>query len=326
MRFSINGKMWSKTIVCILYALVKQTALPSCADGQRWRTDRRYEIPRGHIRTVERMSGRSEAMEKNLRVVVAVHKPYDVLRNETYLPVHAGAARAKEIGYERDDRGISISEKNDLYCELTALYWAWKNLPAEALGLMHYRRYLGEPARCVPWKEKKARIATGRELQRYLVKAPVILPRKRNYVIESREDQYVHAHGKAGLDALRAVLKSRSPEYLPAFEQSMKRTSGHCFNIFVMRRDLCDAYCEWLFATLFAVEKYMRETCPQEITPRLFGFIAERMLDCWLETNDHDSLELPVVNLEKQNWLKKGTAFLRRKYELYGGCRRGEGG
>lgn len=257
-------------------------------------------------------------MRNELKIAVAAHKPYDVLRDETYLPVHAGAALAQDLGYQSDAQGESISEKNGLYCELTVLYWAWKNLPGDALGLMHYRRYLGEPRRCLPWKKPRARIATGEELFQYLEKTPVLLPKKRNYFIESREDQYVHAHGCAGIDVLRYVIKRRTPEYLPAFEHSMQRTSGHCFNIFVMRRDLCDAYCQWMFDTLFEVEAEMRQAMPQEITPRLFGFISERMLDCWLETNGYAYKELPVVNMERQNWLKKGTAFLMRKYGIPG--------
>lgn len=264
-------------------------------------------------------------MGKSLKVIVAAHKPYDVLQDETYLPVQAGAALTEGIGFTRDDQGLSISEKNPLYCELTALYWAWKNLQADELGLMHYRRYLGKPERCVPWRPCRERIATGEELQRYLEKTPIILPKKRNYWIESREEQYIHAHGRAGIDALREVLKCHAPAYLPAFERSMTRTSGHCFNIFIMRRDLCDAYCQWMFDTLFEVERTLRETMPQEVTPRLFGFIAERMLDCWLETHGYPYQELPVVNLEKQNWLRKGSAFLMRKFGLAGHGQAGKG-
>ena len=253
-------------------------------------------------------------MDMNVRVAVAVHKPYEMLQDETYLPVHAGRALSKELGYQSDAQGDSISEKNPYYCELTVLYWAWKNLQADALGLMHYRRYLGNPMRCLPWVKRWDRIASGDELRAYLEKTPIILPGKRDYFIENREQQYIHAHGRAGLDVLRAVMKSRSPEYLAAFDRSMKRTSGHCFNIFIMRRDLCDAYCQWLFDTLFEVERVMRETMEQEVTPRLFGFISERMLDCWIETNGYAYRELPVINLEPQNWLKKGAAFLKRKY------------
>ena len=69
-----------------------------------------------------------------------------------------------------------------------------------------------------------------------------------------------------------------------------------------------------MFDTLFEVEKRMREEMPQAVAPRLFGFLSERMMDCWLETNGYDYMELPVVNMEKQNWPKKIAAFLKRKF------------
>ena len=253
-------------------------------------------------------------MNKTVKIVVAVHKPYDVLRDETYIPVHAGALGKADLGYQSDAQGEHISEKNGFYCELTALYWAWKNQPGDALGLMHYRRYLGVPARCRGKRALRERIATGEELAAYLDKTPIILPKKRDYFIENREDQYVHAHGRESLDMLRRVLEDRCPQYMPALERTLKRTSGHCFNIFVMRRDLADAYCQWMFDTLFEVEARMREEMPDAVVPRLFGFLSERMMDCWLETHGYDYMELPVVNMEKQNWPQKIAGFLKRKF------------
>jgi len=249
-----------------------------------------------------------------VKVIVAAHKPYDVLCDAVYLPVHAGAARTGTPLYQSDAQGEHISGRNDLYCELTALYWAWKNLPADALGLVHYRRYLGVPARMRPWIAPLARAASGEELARYLKDVPVLLPKKRNYFIENREDQFVHAHGRAAIDALRRVMGQSAPAYLPAFDRTMKRTSGHCFNMFVMRRDVCDAYCAWMFDLLFKTEALLREEAPQEIRPRLLGFLSERMLDCWLETNDYRWMELPVVHTESVNWPAKAAAFLKRKF------------
>ena len=75
-------------------------------------------------------------MIKQLKIIVAVHKPYDVLNDNFYLPVHAGAAQGKDIGYQSDAQGEAISEKNPFYCELTVLYWAWKNLQADALEVL----------------------------------------------------------------------------------------------------------------------------------------------------------------------------------------------
>ena len=47
---------------------------------------------------------------------------------------------------------------------------------------------------------------------------------------------------------------------------------------------------------------------------RVFGFVAERLLDVWLETCKIPYRELPVLHLESQHWVKKGTAFLKRKF------------
>lgn len=234
-----------------------------------------------------------------LAVVVAAHKPYAFPEDEVYLPVQAGAAQHEPFGIQRDDEGESISEKNGDYCELTALYWAWKNLPANALGLAHYRRYLGSGKQP----------ASDEELSRMLEKVPVILPKKRHYWIETGESQYVHAHGQDSLDALRRVMQRYQPRYVEAFERTLRRTSGHRFNMFVMRRDLSDAYCEWLFGLLFALEQEE----PQVHFARIYGFLSERMLDCWIETNGVNYTELPVVHTEPQNWPKKVAGFLGRK-------------
>ena len=46
-------------------------------------------------------------------------------------------------GYCLDDElEDNISFKNPYYCELTTLYWGWKkDIAAEWIGLVHYRRY-----------------------------------------------------------------------------------------------------------------------------------------------------------------------------------------
>lgn len=236
----------------------------------------------------------------NIKIVVATHKAYDIPRETVYLPVQAGAAMHPQLAYAGDDTGENISAKNDTYCELTALYWAWKNLPADAIGLCHYRRYFQEPSQKQPVCE-----AT---LQRLLAEVPVILPKKRDYFIETGESQFVHAHGRESLDILRAVLRDRHPNYLPTFDASMARTKGHRFNMLLMRRAQLEAYCGWLFDILFETERRM-----VDVPPRMMGFLAERLLDAWIETENVAFRELPVYHTEKTNWLKKGGAFLLRK-------------
>lgn len=236
----------------------------------------------------------------NIRIVVATHKKYPMPEEEMYLPVQAGAAVHERLDYQDDDTGDSISEKNGLYCELTALYWAWKNLDAETVGLCHYRRYFQEPGEKTLLREET--------LCRLINETPVILPRKRNYYIETGESQFVHAHGRESLDALRGTLKDLYPAYLAAFDQSMGRTAGHRFNMFIMRREQFDAYCAWLFSVLFETEKRLGTPAP-----RMMGYLSERLLDAWIITKKIPYRELKVYHTERENWLIKGGNFLLRK-------------
>jgi hypothetical protein len=79
----------------------------------------------------------------NIKIAVAHHKSGFVFENNVFIPVQVGAALAKnKLDMQGDDTGDNISMLNPYYCELSALYWLWKNVKdADYLGLCHYRRY-----------------------------------------------------------------------------------------------------------------------------------------------------------------------------------------
>ena len=246
----------------------------------------------------------------NIQIVVATHKEYRMPEDSLYLPVQAGRALHAPLPYIGDNTGENISEKNPHYCELTCLYWAWKNLAAEAVGLCHYRRYFAGR----PFGEKWSRLLTAQQAEKLLQKAPVILPKKREYWIETGYSQYAHAHHEEDLILTRAILEEKWPAYVPAFDGTLGRTRGHRFNMFLMRRDLLDRYCSWLFAVLAELETRLDISSYSSNDRRVYGFVGERLLDVWVETNQIPYCECPVLHMESQHWLKKGTAFLRRKF------------
>ena len=248
-----------------------------------------------------------------IKIIVAAHKPYWMPSDPCYLPVHAGKEGKSAIGFTGDDTGTHISAKNDTFCELTALYWAWKNLEADYLGLVHYRRYFTKKE-CFGPQKKKEQILTKKDWEELLQKHPVIVPDKRNYWIETNRSHYNHAHPGIGLDETERIIAEKYPEYSTAFTSVMNRTSAHMFNMFVMRRDLCDAYCTWLFDILFALEQRIDISGFDEYNKRVFGFVGERLPDVWLEKHQIAYKEQNVSFLEPQNWLKKGGAFLKRKF------------
>ena len=86
-----------------------------------------------------------ENKKEKLKILVCAHKPDSQIRNyPPYMPIQVGAALHPEmdLGFQKDNVGDNISEKNPRYCELSAIYWGWKNIKdVEYQGLAHYRRY-----------------------------------------------------------------------------------------------------------------------------------------------------------------------------------------
>lgn len=249
-------------------------------------------------------------MKTDIKILIAMHKEYRVPKEKIYLPIQVGKEiHNMDLHIQGDNSGENISVKNKNYCELTALYWAWKNLKADYIGLVHYRRYFSKGKQKDKWK----RILSEQQLKELLKKSDIILPKKRNYFIETNESQYLHAHHKEGWEAMCRIIGQKYPNYVPALNKMRTSTKGHRFNMFVMKQEYFNSYCEWLFDILFQVEE---EIDISEYTPseaRVFGYLSERMLDVWIETNKCSYAEIPVCFMEKQNWWKKGTAFVERK-------------
>ncbi len=248
---------------------------------------------------------------QNAKILVATTKPYWMPDDGIYLPVRVGAALeggAWELPphFARDDAGENISGRNPRYCELTALYWGWKNLDCEYLGLAHYRRHFrGAGPR---------RTMTAAELDAALEKAPVLVTRPRDYRIETVESHYAHTFDGAHFDAMRATLAERQPEFADAFERVLSGTRLHICNMAVMRRDVLDEYCTWLFDVLFSCEERIDFSGMTPFEERVMGRLAERLLDTWLLATNTPFTECAAVSLEKTNWAKKGGAFLAAKF------------
>ena len=249
-------------------------------------------------------------------IIVATHKKYEMPKDDIYIPVYVGA-KGKEtiLNYQRDDEGENISEKNPYFCELTGLYWAWKNLNADYIGLSHYRRHFS-CSRKLP-KDIEGRVCSAiksDEVEKLLKEYDVILPKKRNYYIENLYDHYKHTLYIENLDETRKIIEEKYPEYIPEFDKLHKRKSAHMFNMFIMKKELLNEYCTWLFSILFELEKRTDISKYDSFHARFFGRIAELMLDVWINTNNIKYTEQKVINIEKVNWFKKGKSFLIAKF------------
>lgn len=252
---------------------------------------------------------------KKIKIIVATHKKYNMPEDKIYVPVQVGAENKESLGYQKDNEGDNISLKNPYYCELTGLYWAWKNLDADYIGLSHYRRHFTNSKQKPKKEEEKFKILlNGKQVEKILETADIILPKVREYYIENLYDHYKHTMHVEPLDETRKIIEEQCPEYLAEFDKLHKRTSAHMFNMFIMKKEYLNKYCEWMFNILFELEKRIAPKQYDSFHARYLGRVSELLLDVWINTNNLKYEEVKVIDMQNVNWFKKISSFLMAKF------------
>ena len=239
-------------------------------------------------------------MGKDIKILISCHKPSQTVKNDLLFPIEVGAALRTEHpeGMLRDDEGINISSKNEMYCELTAQYWAWKNLKSDYYGFFHYRRYLnfndkkystdgwqnviedhisdGSISR-YGWTEERMRsVIEDYDLIISELKNVQRMPDKNKSVYE----QYKNGHSLniKDLDIVRDIIDERYPEYKSELEEYLRGQYTCLCNMYIMKSELFHNYMEWLFDILFEFEKRMDMSQYTVEGYRTPGHLAERLL------------------------------------------------
>lgn len=259
----------------------------------------------------------------NVNIIIATRKRLGFATDAMYLPLQVGAALSTngDIGYAGDDTGENISYLNGRFCELTGLYWAWKNLSADYIGLVHYRRLFAMKSND---GYRNASMISYDDISPFLGKIRVFVPEKRRYYIETLYSHYKHTHYAEQLEETGRIIEEKCPEYSGFFNKVINRRWGYMFNMFIMDRDLLDEYCSWLFDILFELKDRIGEEEENKLSPyqrRLYGRISEIIFNVWLEKklrcgelNKDEVMELPVIMIGKVNWIHKIKSFLLAKY------------
>ena len=220
----------------------------------------------------------------NAKVFVMAHVPFNLPKDDIYVPVRVGAAGQDDFGYKRDDYGDNISKKNHMYSELTGIYDIWKNPgafgipendPDFVIGLCHYRRYFSEGG---------GRIMTRPHLEKLMSEHDVATSDR----IEIPQDFHTYygvCHPIGDLDLCGKVLKELYPDYAKAFDEVMEYRRICFGNLVLMRKKVFDAYCDWLFSILFELEKKLDLSGRNAQETRVYGFLSEELLMVYLLRN-----------------------------------------
>ena len=154
-----------------------------------------------------------------------------------------------------------------------------------------------------------------------LGKYEIFVPTPQHYFIETLYSHYAHTHYAEHLDATRAVLSERCPEFLDSYDKVLNQTHGYMFNMVIMDRAHFNIYCTWLFDILEELEKRIDDSLLDAFEGRLYGRISEIIFNVWLDRQvetgaiSTSSIKvLPLVYIEKVDWIKKGASFLKAKF------------
>lgn len=249
-------------------------------------------------------------------IYVITHKTFDetIVPGDEYRILHVGLNDSCRDNYLRDDTGENISFKNPNYCELTGLYWIWKNGeegPDDLTGLVHYRRFFTKQKELTRFNRRPAVLMLQDVKDCFETKHTIILPKavRTQYTLETA---YAINHDIRDLRIVREIIREDCPDYLDSFDNVMHGRVFCGYNMFICKKRDLDSYCRWLFPLLKKLELSVGEMNREAYQARIYGFISERLLQVWVLQNRYHVIYFPVFNTEK----KPETVLVRSLKDL----------
>lgn len=248
------------------------------------------------------------------------HKPFIQPETAFIKPIYVGEYPA-ENDFLRDNTGDNISSLNPYFCELTAMYWIWKNADrsdVDLWGLCHYRRYFTKPAFRLFGKSKAliSASATQRSMNKFvnqstaslisellqsnqLIQQIPLYLYKKGGVVLTLEQHYRKKHLEAHWDRMQNVLLEMYPDYAQSFNKFRLLQKISFFNMAVAGWKFWDDYFSWLFPLLFRLHAELK--LPKDpYQSRAIGFLSERLINLYVLHNEIKTAYLPVVVFDKK--------------------------
>jgi hypothetical protein len=252
---------------------------------------------------------------EELRIFIVTHKIVEFYNHKNFFPILVGAEKNNLKLELKDNIGDNISLKNPNYCELTAMYWIWKNVKSEYVGICHYRRYFNEKKiKICEYKNINTGYITFNQnrIIEELEKYDLILPNIYN-LKNTVKNHYRECHIERDLEELGKIIKEKYEEsYFKNWDIILNDNYLYPYNMLICKKDRFDNYCKWLFDILFELEKRI-EISSDSYQARVFGFLSERLMLLYVATNNLRVKEMNVTKLDlKKEVIKENIKNLIR--------------
>lgn len=228
-----------------------------------------------------------------IKILVCCHKKTELPNNPIYLPIQVGKSRTDlDLGIQTDNeingrKCDNISQYNNIYCEMTAVYWAWKNVKKlypdiQYIGLCHYRRYFSaniskkhfDCCRIKTYiKENIKRILGKRQTWVYIPKTNIASISDLDYAVSAKDLEsiikstdvtlttpvktyngnvrdFFSGIGAEHILLLEKVVKEFFSDYYSALEKVLNGRTLAPANMIIMKYKYYDSYCSFVFGVL----------------------------------------------------------------------------
>lgn len=234
-----------------------------------------------------------------MTIYIVSHKDAPFLRNhpDGYIPLLVGKKQHELApslsGSVCDDTLDNIAALNPYFCELTGLYWIWKNCKDEMKGLVHYRRFFVNNRQSSVGNSPLEMSSVLESLASYDCIVPVERP-----LLQNVKRDYARHHDSTDLDEVRTSIASRHPSQVAIFDKCMGERYIYPYNMIIARSKAFDEYCSWLFPILFDVYGRIDIAGRDDYQKRAIGFLSERLLRVWLLISGYSYCMRPINLVE----------------------------
>ena len=238
------------------------------------------------------------------KVYIMTHKETDLPSQEGYKPMLVGAYKHENISpsYVPDNTGDNISEYNDSYCELTGLYWMWKNERSDITGLVHYRRFFADvkawdyKAKYIVLSKKNRYKILSVEKAEDILKECDVIVKKSKVWDRTNYKMFTGMLTEEFVGLMTDSIRELYPEYMDTLNRYMELHYHMNCNMFIGKKQVMDRYCKWLFDILQDTEGRYALLTGDRCHNRELGYLGELLFGVWLEHNNINYRIYSAVN------------------------------
>lgn len=251
-------------------------------------------------------------------IAIAYHKNWEMYEDKEFIPIHVGKTLSDlDLGIVGDNIGDNISILNPYFCEMTAMYSIWKNYDADYKGLCHYRRLFScqkEPLMNIIlnrmlmvgvrlWsmfhrgthftyvhslflEKQNSNKAVSKSIKVLCKKIEdenidIVCTKKTKLANDTVRTHFCRIIGSNAINLLDSLMKENS--LLPYYQKIMDGSEYSFGNMFIMKKQYFNEYCNIIFPILFS--HYEKSCGSNNNIPayyRITGYIAEILTATYL--------------------------------------------